>query len=105
MPVDVRKTLRQALSKLNDDKQKLDRQIEAIQGALQALDGRVSVSEVGAARAERDASMRRRKRRTMSRAARKAVSARMKAYWAKRRSGKKVTSGKKKSTTAANERP
>lgn len=29
----------------------------------------------------------------------------MKAYWAKRRSGKKVTSGKKKSTTAAKERP
>lgn len=71
MPVDVGKTLRQALSRLNDDRQRLDRQIDAIQGALQALDGRVRVSKVGAARAGRDASVRTGKRRTMSRAARR----------------------------------
>ena len=72
MANDITTTLRQALGKLSSQRQQLDRQISAIEGALGALGGG---SQGGA----------RRGRRTMSPAARRAVGRRMKAYWAKRK--------------------
>ena len=78
MPVDVTRTLRKALSELQSERQRIDRQITAIHAVLGgAVDGRGSMS-VG----------RRRRRRRMSAAARRAVSQRMKAYWATRKAGK-----------------
>ena len=72
--------LRKALGKLEAQRHRIDREILAIRGALEALQdksGRFSVtSNRGKARRHR-----------MSAAARRAVSQRMKAYWAKRRAG------------------
>ena len=73
MANDITVTLRQALGKLSSQRQRLDQQISAIEGALGAL-GRSSQGR-GA----------RSGRRTMSPAARRAVGRRMKAYWAKRK--------------------
>lgn len=78
MPVDVTGTLRKALSELQSERQRIDRQITAIHTVLGgAVHGRVSMS-IG----------RRRRRRRMSAAARRAVSQRMKAYWAARKAGR-----------------
>ena len=96
MPVDVSKTLRQTLSKLSVEKQRIDRQIDAIEAALRATDGRAWGRARGSARLGRRAGVRKTKRRRMSAAARKAVGARMKAYWAKRKG-----SGKGKATKRA----
>ena len=73
MANDITATLRKALGKLSAQKQRLDQQISAIEGALGALR---RPSQGGGAR---------RRRRTMSPAARRAVGRRMKAYWAKRK--------------------
>ena len=73
MANDITATLRKALGKLSSQKQRLDHQISAIEGALGAL-GRSS--QGGGARG---------RRRRMSPAARRAVGRRMKAYWAKRK--------------------
>jgi len=81
MANDITATLRKALGQLSSQKEKLDRQIAAIEAALGAL-GR---SPQGAAP--------RRGGRRMSAAARRAVGRRMKAYWAKRRAD--ATKGKK----------
>ena len=75
MPVDITRTLRQALSKLEAEKHRLDRQVAAIRSILGSVDGR--------------AAGRGRRRRRMSAAARRAVSRRMKAYWAARKGGAK----------------
>jgi len=101
MPVDVGTTLRQALAKLTAEKQWIDRQIRAIETALEATDGRVRDRPSRPVRVGRRVSGRKSKRRRMSAAARKAVSARMKAYWAKRRTrGVKKATTRKKATTA-----
>ena len=73
MANDITATLRKALGKLSSQKQRLDQQISAIEGALGALR---RPSQGGGARG---------RRRTMSPAARRAVGRRMKAYWAKRK--------------------
>lgn len=70
MPLDVTRTLQHALSQLQAERDRIDRQLRTIRAALGG-DGR------GAAA--------RRHRRPMSAAARRAVSQRMKAYWASRR--------------------
>jgi hypothetical protein len=81
MPVDITRILRTALSDLQQDKQRIDRQIAAIETALPGTGlsptrgRRVGVRRRGV----------RRRRRRMSAAARRAVGRRMKAYWAKRR--------------------
>lgn len=75
MAVDISKTLRQALARLEAEQARIARQVSAIRSVLGSTDGR------GAGRPRR--------RRRMSAAARKAVSQRMKAYWAARR-GKKA---------------
>ena len=79
MPVDVTQTLRRALSELESEKQRIDRQISAIRAVVGgSTDGRGAMPAAG--------SMRRRRR--MNAAQRRAVSQRMKAYWASRRAAK-----------------
>src|SRR5215468_8992485 len=94
MPVDINSTLKNALQQLNVERARIDRQIAALARALQETEhlgpamGRIRPGPV--------------RRKGMSVAARKAVSARMKAYWAQRRAkqtkaAKKRTPGKRKS--------
>lgn len=79
MAIDVRSSLNRALKSLHADRARLDRQIDAVVSAISALGG-------AAARVGRTAA--RKSRRKMNAAQKKAVSLRMKAYWAKRRAGK-----------------
>ncbi len=79
MPIDLTKTLRKALAELQGERERIDGQIVAIQKVLGAdTRGRQR-------RARRSAKIRTPTRKTMSAAQRKAVSRRMKVYWAKRR--------------------
>lgn len=73
MPVDVTQTLRTALSRLESEKARLDRQITALRTALT---GTTDSRAAGG------------RRRRMSATARRAVSRRMKAYWAAQRKAK-----------------
>jgi hypothetical protein len=82
MPVDVSRTIRQALSQLQSERDHLDRQMRTLQAALAGAGGARGAALGGA----------RRGRRRMSAEARRAVSQRMKAYWAARRA--KKTRGK-----------
>ena len=70
------------MTSLTSDRDRVDRQIAAIQAALAAMNGR----RLGGA----DGVGIRRGRRRMSAAARKAIGRRMKAYWAKRRAQAKA---------------
>ena len=81
MPVDVTRPLRQALSQLESERDRLDTQISRLRAALDGSGG-----------GGRGAGAGRRRRRRMSSEARRAVSQRMKAYWAARRA--KKTRGK-----------
>jgi len=83
MSVDIRKPLQSALSRLKVEKQRIDQQIEAIEGALKLNGSRAEKEERRSSRSGR---------KPMSAAERRAVSRRMRAYWAKRRGG----SGKRK---------
>lgn len=80
MAIDVTKTLRKALAELQTEREKISQQIAAIQKVLAAGGSR----RRPAARRQ-VASRGKRARNSMNAAARKAVSRRMKAYWAKRR--------------------
>jgi hypothetical protein len=71
--------LNKALKALHADRARIERQIDAVTSAISALGG-------AAARAGRG--MGRRAKRKMNAAQKKAVSVRMKAYWAKRRASK-----------------
>lgn len=77
--MNVTKTLRRALANLKSERDRITRQIAALETAI-------GVDETGrrggAARTE---AKRRGRRKRMSATARKAASQRMKAYWAKRR--------------------
>jgi hypothetical protein len=78
MPVNVRVTLRKALRQLEAEHRRIGSQISAIRGAPGGRTGnRPSVPSVAA-----------RRRRRMNPAARRAVSQRMQAYWAKRKAVK-----------------
>lgn len=79
MALDVRSSLNRALKALHADRARIDKQIDAVTSALSALGG-------SAVRAVKSAG--RRGRRKMNAAQKKAVSVRMKAYWAKRRASK-----------------
>jgi hypothetical protein len=84
MAIDVTKTLRQALAALEAEKEKISRQIESIQQVL-------AVGSRGPRQAKRRIGTQGKKKRpTLSPAARKAASQRMKAYWAKRRTQAKA---------------
>ena len=79
MALDVRSSLNSALKALHADRARIEKQIDAVSSALTALGGaagRVAKTSV------------RRGRRKMSAAQKKAVSVRMRAYWAKRRGSK-----------------
>ncbi len=94
MPVDVTNTLKEALSQLAAEKQRIERQTAAIQEALRTVNGARDEGKIAKAKATTHS--RKRARRRMSPAERKAVAQRMKAYWAKRRGGM----GKRKNTAA-----
>jgi hypothetical protein len=83
MPVDVSGTLRQALASLITEKARIERQIMGLRQALGAGAGAGADGGRPTGRRARP----RRVRRRMSPAERKAVSARMKALWAKREGG------------------
>jgi hypothetical protein len=70
MPVNVSAILRTALRQLESERDRLDRQTDALRAALNGGGAPAKVV---------------RQRRPMRAAARRAVSRRMKAYWAKRR--------------------
>lgn len=78
MPVDITRTLRSALKRLNAEKGRIERQINALESALGTTDQKRG-------HASRVRARRKPGRRRMSGAARKAASRRMKAYWAKRK--------------------
>ena len=92
MPIDVSKALKEALSKLTDEKRRIERQSAAIQDALRAVNGANGAQRSSSARVVTRGA--KRGRRRMSPAERKAVARRMKAYWAKRRGG--TSKGKRK---------
>ena len=70
--------LRKALGQLETEKQRIDREIAAVRAALKAFGDTGRGAPASTARASA-------RHRRMSAAARRAVSQRMKAYWAKRR--------------------
>ena len=82
MPVDVTSNLREALAKLVAEKRRIERQVAVVQSAIRSVSDVNVNHRAGLPVATRGTKGRRRR---MSPAARKAVSARMKAYWAKRK--------------------
>ena len=88
LPAEVNRTLQKALRSLTRDRERIDRQISTIQHVLNPK------TMPGGVAAVRRKPMGRRSRRRLSAAARKAVSTRMKAYWAKRR-GEAKTRGRR----------
>jgi len=80
--IDVRSSLKRALTSLHSDRSRIDRQIAAVTSALSELGGTVGRVAGGAVKKAK------KRARNMSAAQKKAVSVRMKAYWAKRRAGK-----------------
>ena len=84
MAIDVTKTLRQALAALEAEKARISRQIESIQQVLAA--GRLAPRQAK----RRIGTQGKKKRPSLSAAARKVASQRMKAYWAKRKSQAKA---------------
>jgi hypothetical protein len=79
--------LRKALGQLEAEQQRIDREIAAVRAALEALGDRGRRTPAPPTRVKA-------RRRGMSLAARRAVSQRMKAYWAKRRTAKGVAKKK-----------
>ena len=79
MAIDVRSSLNKALKALHADRAKIDKQIHALTSAISAL---------GGAAGRLAKATKRQGRRKMNAAQKKAVSVRMKAYWAKRRGAK-----------------
>ena len=92
MPVDVRATLGKAVRELEAEKARIDRQLGAIRGLLGSLDS-AKGRTVGVARRVRT-----RRGRRMGAAERRAISQRMKAYWAKRKAVA-ASSGKAKAAS------
>jgi hypothetical protein len=90
MPVDVSGALRQALASLRVEKARIERQIRGLRQALSAGAG----ASLNGGRPTGGGARARRVRRRMSPAARAALSARMKAFWAKRRG--RASKGKRK---------
>ena len=87
MPIDVRSTLRKALSALESEKSRIEDQIATVRTALSALNGRRPTPAQASSSGGR--------KRTMSPAARRAIAKRMKAYWAaKRKAAGRVTAKK-----------
>jgi cell division septum initiation protein DivIVA len=85
MIVDVTAVLQKALKQLGTDNERLDRQIKALEAAVNG--GTSWTSVVGEP-------IRRRRRPKMSAEARRAVGRRMQAYWARRKGAKRKQTGK-----------
>ena len=82
MPIDIRLPLRQALKQLQSERSRIDHQISTLTDAL---------SKIGRGAPGRGATVGKRAKRVhhkMSAAQKRAVSKRMKAYWAKKRAAK-----------------
>ena len=82
MPIDIRLPLRQALKQLQSERSRIDHQISTLTDAL---------SKIGRGAPGRVATVGKRAKRVrpkMSAAQKRAVSKRMKAYWAKKRAAK-----------------
>jgi hypothetical protein len=79
MPINVTPTLRRALRHLETERSRIDRQITALRNALDGLGGPMSRGRRSGPVGPRG------RRRRMSATAKRAISQRMKAYWAKRR--------------------
>jgi hypothetical protein len=84
VPINVRPSIQKALNQLHVERSSIDRQISALTDALSAIGAGVRRRAGAAGRAVKRAA-KRRPRRRMTAAQRKAVSRRMKAFWAKRR--------------------
>jgi hypothetical protein len=89
MSIDLRSTIRQALGRLESERIRIERQIAGLKQALNA-----GIGSADGETANHGAPQRRARR--MSAAARRAVSAGMRAYWAKR----KAARGKTRKTAA-----
>jgi hypothetical protein len=76
--------LRKALATLEKEKQRIEREISVVHAALEALGGKGKPTPAPPATRPKA------KQRRMSAATRRAVSQRMKAYWAKRRAEAKA---------------
>jgi hypothetical protein len=79
MPLKLVAPLRKALRTLEVEKRRIERQITAVQAALEGLEGKRKPARTAPTPRPKA------KQRKMSAAARRAVSQRMKAFWAKRR--------------------
>ena len=91
MPMNVLTTLRKALRQLETQRARIDRQISAIRAVLG-----VGSNSTGASQPLGSTPRRRR----MSAATKRAVSQRMKAYWAKRKAAKLKPKAKSKAKSA-----
>ena len=87
MPISVHVPIANALAALRADRDRLDRQIDALQGALDALtsDGARALARGAKPGPAAKARKKRKPRIPLTAAQRKAIGARMKASWAKRR--------------------
>ncbi len=79
MPLKLTAPLRKALATLEKEKRHIEQQITVVQAALEALGGKARSTASPTAKRPKA------KKRRMSAAARRAVSQRMKAFWAKRK--------------------
>ena len=84
MPVDVTTTLRKVLKQLQTEQARIEQQIATIQAVLT---GRPAGRRPATRPTAPPKPPRKHRKQRMSAAARKAVSQRMKAYWAKRKAG------------------
>jgi hypothetical protein len=82
MPINVTPTLRRALHQLETQRAHIERQITALRGALDGLGG--PKGREGRSRLSGPT----RQRRRMSATVKRAISQRMKAYWAKRKASR-----------------
>ncbi len=85
MPINVTVTLRRAMQSLLSERKKIDAQLRAVQMVLG-----ISTNSHAGSNSHRSASRRRR----MSAEARRALSKRMKAYWAAKRKAKAAVKAK-----------
>ncbi len=92
MPTPITAQVHQVLRQLEADRKRLDEQIAALQHVVTLFDGKAAEDKTKVAAPTRP----RTRRRRMSTQARRAVSARMKAYWAKRRAAKSAAGAKGK---------
>jgi hypothetical protein len=85
--IDIRPSLHRALTELQAERSRIDRQISAVTQALGTIGGKGAAQ--GGSTAAGGRKRAKRTRPEMTEAQKKAVSKRMKAYWAKRHASEK----------------